>query len=98
MAHILRMVGGFKAQYQMYNSGGRKTPETTEGDRYGVGAALGYTYLLGRHFNIEVGLGMWSGLDVFRKYSCPVCGLTIDSGRKFFAGANDVILALSYVF
>jgi len=87
-----------KAQYQMYNTGGRNSLQTSEGDRYGIGASLGYTYLLGKHFNVEVGLGLWGGLDVFKTYSCPVCGLTIDSGRKMFARANDIILAVSYVF
>ncbi len=87
-----------KAQYQLYNSGGMRSPETREGNRYGAGLSLGYTYMLGTHFNIELGAGVWAGLDDYTLYSCPECGLTLDDGQKFFVIPNDIIIALSYVF
>lgn len=87
-----------KAQYQEYNVGGFKTEETDEGERYGGGLAAGYTYMLGRHFNLEFGAGVWAGKDNYTTYACPSCGRTIDSGNRYFVMLNDVLLSLSYVF
>ena len=87
-----------KVQYQEYNRGGITSLQTREGDRYGVGAGAGYTYMLTPHLNIEFGLGGWLGLDVFTEYDCPVCGITQASGHRFFILPNDLLIALSYVF
>ena len=87
-----------KVQYQEYNLGGITSAETTEGDRIGFGATVGYTYMLAKHFNLEFGLGGWVGADFYSVYECPVCGLTVDSGRKGFILPNDIIVAISYIF
>ena len=87
-----------KLRYQEYNVGGIMSPETNEGDRFGAGLYSGYTYMLSSHFNLEFGLGMWTGLDVYKVYSCPTCGLTIDGGRKAFLLPDDLMLSLVYVF
>ena len=87
-----------KAQYQEYNRGGISSPETCEGDRFGAGLSGGYTYMLGRHFNIEAGAGVWGGADKYTVYSCPTCGRTLDKGNKTFVMLNEVLLSLTYVF
>lgn len=87
-----------KLQYQEYNVGGITSPQTQEGDRYGIGATVGYTYMLGEHFNIEFGIGGWAGADFFKRYECPVCGLTIGEGRRAFLLPNDILVAFSYIF
>ena len=87
-----------KLRYQEYNMGGIVSPKTEEGDRIGGGLYAGYTHMLSSHFNIEFGVGMWSGMAWCRQYSCPVCGLTTDSGRKFFVLPDDVMISLAYVF
>ena len=90
-------VGG-KLQYQEYNVGGIVSRKTSEGDRLGAGISGGYSYMLGKHFNIDFGLGFWTGYDKFSVYACPVCGVTENSGSKFFILPSDVMIALSYVF
>jgi len=87
-----------KAQYQEYNVGGFVSPETREGDRVGGALSGGYTYMLGRHFNIEAGAGVWAGKDWYTLYACPSCGRTIDKGNKTFVMLNEILLGLSYVF
>ena len=87
-----------KLRYQEYNRGGIVSPKTEEGDRVGGGLYAGYTHMLSSHFNIEFGLGLWSGLAWYRQYSCPVCGLTTDAGRKFFIMPDDVMISVAYVF
>lgn len=87
-----------KLQYQEYNQGGITSPLTQEGDRIGLGATVGYTYMLARHLNLEFGLGGWAGADFYTRYECPTCGLTLEEGRKAFILPNDIIVAISYIF
>ena len=87
-----------KMQYQEYNEGGIRSLETSEGDRYGSGLSGGYTYMLGNHFNVELGLGVWAGYDKYTTYACPSCGRTIAKGERVFLLPNDIMLSLSYVF
>ncbi len=87
-----------KGRYQEYNFGGILSPETSEGDRAGLGLYAGYTHMLGPHFNIEFGLGAWGGMDFFRTYSCQVCGDMVDEGRRYFILPDDIMISLVYVF
>lgn len=87
-----------KVQYQEYNRGGIRSPQTDEGDRYGVGLAAGFSYMLHPHINLEVGAGLWGGRDYYRSYSCPVCGMTVAAGERWFVLPNELTLALQYVF
>lgn len=89
---------GAKLQYQEFNEGGLVSPETSEGDRYGTGLAAGYSRMLGKHFNLDLGLGLWAGYSVYTTYACQVCGRKVDSGSRFFVLPNDVILGINYIF
>lgn len=87
-----------KLRYQEYNYGGLFAWGTEEGDRYGCSVSAGYTYMLSRHLNLEFGLGVWTGLSSYRKYSCAVCGTTVGSGRKLFLLPDDLMISVVYVF
>lgn len=87
-----------KLRYQEYNEGGIISTLTDEGERAGAGLYSGYTYMISPHFNIEFGLGVWGGSDWFSSYSCQVCGLTQESGRRWFVLPDDIMIALVYVF
>lgn len=87
-----------KIRYQEYNYGGIFDERSYEGDRYGVGLYSGYTYMLSDHFNLELGLGLWAGADMFRRYSCTLCGLTEASGCKAFILPDDLMVSIVYVF
>ena len=87
-----------KAQVQEYNVGGFVSPETQEGDRFGGALGGGYTYMLGPHFNLEAGAGVWAGHDRYTLYACPTCGRTLDRGNRTFLMLNEVLLGLTYVF
>ena len=54
--------------------------------------------MINKHLNASFGAGVWGGYDKFTKYSCPVCGLTIDKGEKVFFLPDELIVALTYVF
>ena len=87
-----------KAQYMEFGSGGIFSPKTSEGDAYGMGLGGGYSHMLGRHINLEAGLGFWGGFRKAAVYDCPVCGTTREQSRKAFIMPNDIILSVAYVF
>lgn len=87
-----------KLRYQEYNMGGIFSSETEEGDRLGAGFYAGYTHMLSSHFNLEFGVGAWAGMNFYHRYSCPSCGSTLSSGRKFFVLPDDVMVSVVYVF
>ena len=87
-----------KVRYQEYNNGGILSKSSSEGDRIGLGLYSGYTHMLSRHLNIEFALGLWTGADVFRNYSCTRCGITLDSGIVAFVSPDDIAVSLVYVF
>lgn len=87
-----------KMRYQEYSFGGVWSDEAEEGDRGGIGLYAGYTHMLSKHFNIEFGVGLWGGLDVYRRYSCPVCGVLMTAGRRLFVLPDDFMISVAYVF
>ena len=89
---------GSKIRYQEYNVGGIISPQTREGDRYGVGLYSGYTHMISHRFNLEFGLGLWGGWDRYTRYNCPRCGIEIDEGSRVFVLPDDWIVSLVYVF
>lgn len=89
---------GSKLQYQEFAQGGLSGPQTTEGDRYGAGLSAGYSAMLGKHFNLDIGLGVWGGYSIYSAYACQKCGRRIDSGSRFFVLPNDYLIAVSYIF
>ena len=87
-----------KAKYQEYNAGGIFSPETEEGDGYGVGFSAGYSLMLLPSLNMEFGLGFWTGMKKYTIYDCPACGQVTESGTKAFILPNELLLSLVYVF
>lgn len=87
-----------KLRYQEYNKGGIISEKTEEGDRFGAGLYAGYTHMLSSHFNLEFGMGLWGGVAAYRQYDCPICGLTVEEGNKFFMLPDDVMISIVYVF
>ncbi len=87
-----------KAKYREYNHGGLFSPETEEGDGFGIGLSAGYSYMIHPRLNLEFGLGLWSGVKKFTVYDCTACGHTTASGTKGFILPNELLLSIVYVF
>lgn len=75
---------GGDARYSVYNLGGIFSRETEEGDAFGLGGYGGYSMMLSAHWNLDFGFGLWGGWRWYTKYSCPLCGVTLDKGNKPF--------------
>jgi len=89
-------VGG-DARYSVYNLGGVTSLETEEGDAFGAGAWGGYALMLGRWWNIDLGLGFWGGYTTYTRYACPRCGVRTDEGGKSFI-LPDARIAFQIIF
>ena len=75
-------------------------PALEEGSN-GIGGALslGYTFMLSKHFNLELGAGAWAG--VFKEYgvwNSPNKFYVREEGRKTFILPDQVSLSFVYVF
>ena len=89
---------GAKGQYQEFNRGGVLTETSQEGDAFGAGFAGGYSLMLKEHWNLDFGLGFWTGWMKYTTYACPSCGKVVDEGQKWFILPNEAILSLVYIF
>ena len=90
-------VGG-KGQYQEFNRGGFFTETSQEGDAFGAGLAGGYSLMLKEHWNLDLGLGLWTGWMKYTTYACPSCGKVVDESQKWFILPNEAIVSLVYIF
>ena len=84
-----------KARYQEYSM---SSHYTSEGDRYGASFAAGYSRMLGRHLNFDLGLGLWGGYETYSVYECETCGRIRERGAKYFLLPDSFILAFTLVF
>ena len=89
---------GAKLQWEEYNRGGIRKPETEEGDAYGAGVSAGYSLMLHRNLNLDMGVGLWGGWKKYTVYRCPTCGRIEDQGEKAFLLPNDVMISLLFTF
>lgn len=79
--------------YSHYNVGGITFPfglyksvrnERREGDMVALGAFYGYSWPLGRFWNIEALIGAAIGYTKFDRYECVHCGKKLGSEKKLF--------------
>ena len=80
--------------YSHYNVGGITFPfglyksvrnERRQGDLVALGAFYGYSWPLGRHFNLEAMIGAAIGYTSYDRYECVHCGKLLGHEKKLFA-------------
>lgn len=54
--------------------------------------------MLHENFNLDFGLGIWTGQKTYITYACPSCGRITDKGSKWFVLPNEIKIALQYIF
>lgn len=83
------------AKYDEYST---LADKLQEGDRYGASFMGGYSRMLGKHFNLDVGFGFWGGYETFKVYGCQTCARIIEQGEKYFLAPDRIMLSISYIF
>ena len=60
---------GAKVQYKQFEQVGILTSNLVKGDAIGAGLSAGYSFMLGNHFNLDFGGGIWGGKIInYKKY------------------------------
>ena len=88
---------GVNVRYMLYNRGGIFNRQTEEAEAIGGGLMGGYSIMLSDHWNLDLGVGFWSGSKKYTVYECPVCGVVMDEGRKMFF-VPDARVVISLIF
>lgn len=103
---------GFHAHGGQYNVGGLKNDISFLGSdlsalsdsRYqgwfiGAGVAYGYTWILGRHWNFELEIGVGYAYTRYDRFRCAGCGKKIETDRPHhYVGPTKAAVNLVYVF
>lgn len=87
-----------KLQYQEYNRGGLRGPETEEGDRLGGALSGGFAYMLTPHVNLDFGFGLWTGYSKSVTYACPECGRKLSENSGIFILPDDILVSVALIF
>ena len=74
-------VGDVKFPFGMYKS---VRDERRQGDLGALGAFYGYSWPLGRHFNIEALIGAAVGITKYSRFQCFHCGPKLGDATKWF--------------
>jgi len=70
-----------------------------EGFYVGSGLDYGYSWMLGRHWNMEAEVGLGYIFTQYDKYRCPKCGEKLETNSNHnYVGPTKVALNLIYVF
>ncbi len=84
---------GANLTYSHYNVADVKFPfglwksvrdERRQGDLYAMGLFYGYSWPLGRHWNIEAMIGAAVGYADYERFACGHCGTKLADGHKAF--------------
>ena len=91
----------FKGQYMAsFSNTGIWRAALKEGKNgFGGGLSMGYTFMLSKHLNLELGAGAWAGVfQEYGFYSSPKKYDVREEGRKTFIYPDTVSLSFVYVF
>ena len=65
----------------------------------GAGVAYGYSWILGKHWNLEAELGFGYSYTVYDKFECAGCGKKIEEGiDHHYVGPTKAAINLVYLF
>lgn len=91
----------FKGQYADYTITGTWRHALDQGKAVGGGLAAGYTFMISKHFNIELAFGGWGGyLLEHNLYECADCKVLRkeESGPRAFIDFDNISVAMVFVF
>lgn len=93
---------GLHVPYLIYNVSDIKWLGT-ENERHqgwgtGAGISYGYSWVLGKHWNIEATLGVGYLYLESDKYPCANCGTKIETVKKHYVGPTQAAVSAIYLF
>lgn len=96
---------GIHTGYTFYNISGVRIPfqgKETADHRYqgwatGLGISYGYSWILGKRWNIEATIGFGYAYSNYDKYDCATCGRFKGSQYKHYFGPTKAGISLIYI-
>lgn len=76
----------------------RLTDYRFEGWAVGGGIAYGYSFLLSKHFNLELEIGIGYLYTKYKEFECKECGKESGSGDHNYFGPTKAAINIVYVF
>lgn len=76
----------------------RLTDHRYQGWAVGGGIAYGYSFLLNRHLNLELEIGIGYLYTEFKEFECKECGKEVGKGHHNYYGPTKAAINLVYVF
>ena len=76
----------------------RLTDYRYEGWAIGGGIAYGYSFLLAKHWNLELEIGIGYIFTKYKEFECKVCGKETDRGHHNYVGPTKAAINMVYVF
>ncbi|MBR4801830.1 MAG: DUF3575 domain-containing protein [Bacteroidales bacterium] len=86
------------ADWTKYSLGGIFTSKSYEGYAYGLKMGGGYSLILEKGINLEMGWGGFLGIDSHTKYSCTKCGKSEGKSQRFIVSPTAILLGISFIF
>lgn len=74
------------------------TDHRYQGWAVGGGVAYGYAFILGRHWNLELELGVGYAYLKYDKFECAECGRKVGENDRHYVGPTKAAINLVYVF
>ncbi len=96
---------GLHSGYAFYNVSGVQIPfygRSTKDHRYqgwaaGIGVSYGYSWVLGKRWNLEATLGVGYAYTNFDRYECATCGSFRGKEHKNYFGPTKAGISLIYI-
>ena len=64
----------------------------------GAGVAYGYAFILGKHWNLELEIGVGYAYLNYDIFDCAGCGRRVGAGDHHYFGPTKAAINLVYVF
>ncbi len=65
----------------------------------GAGVAYGYSWMLGKHWNLEAEIGVGYAYSRFDQYQCVTCGSKVEEGKDHhYFGPTKAAINIVYLF
>jgi hypothetical protein len=74
-------VGNTTIPFSLYDAVKEKR---LQGDLFALGGKYGYSWILARHWRVEVEAGIAVGYAWFKEYECATCGQQLGEGDRIF--------------
>ena len=92
-------IGGVQNNFSMLGTNFKQLSDKRyQGWVAGAGVAYGYAFILGKHWNLELEIGVGYAYFNYDIFSCSGCGRNIGAGDHHYFGPTKAAVNLVYLF